>query len=138
MPIDEHFRRPDDPVDPWDGHPAWPKVQRAITMLHLGSLLYLLLTAGAWTAVFGGLGFSVAALLPWPLQYVVLAYLTMGCLVALVADVVVVRGLRRRRPWAWTAALVLFALDASSIVFLPMTIIGLQALGDAEVRAAFD
>ncbi len=138
MPIDEHFRRPDDPVDPWDGHPAWPQVRRAIAMLHLGSLLYLLLTAGAYAADFGGLATSLTALLPWPLQYVVLAYLTLGCVIALVADVVVVRGLRQRRPWAWIAALVLFALDASSIVFLPMTIIGVKALGDPEVRAAFD
>ncbi len=138
MPHDETFRRPDDPVDPWAGHPAWPKVQRAIHMLHLGSLVYLLLTLCAYAAVFGHFGISLAALLPFPLPYILLAYLTFGCIAALIGDAIVVRGLRQRKPWAWIAALVLLGLDASSIILLPMTIIGLQMLGDAEVRAAFD
>lgn len=135
---DELPRRPDDPLDPWAGHPAWPKVQKTITMLHLGSLVYLLLTICAYVAVFGDFPFSLTRLLPGPMPYLVLAYLTLGCLGSLISDVIIVRGLRQRRPWAWLAALVLLGLDASSIILLPMTIIGLIQLGDSEVRAAFD
>lgn len=138
MPNDELPRRPDDPIDPWAGHPAWPKVQRTITMLHLGSLVYLLVTVGAYAAVLGAFPFSLARILPEPLQYLLLAYLTLGSLASLVSDIVIVRGLRQRRPWAWLAALVLLGLDASTIIMLPMTIVGLIQLGDSEVRAAFD
>lgn len=135
---DELPHRPDHPVDPWAGHPAWPKVQKTITMLHLGSLVYVLLTLGAYAAVFGGFPFSLTHLMPGPMPYLVLGYLTVGCLVSLVADFIIVRGLRQRRPWAWISALVLLGLDASSIILLPMTIIGLIQLGDSTVRTAFD
>lgn len=119
-------------------HPAWPKVQKTITMLHLGSLAYLLVTLGAYAAVFGDLPFSLTRLMPGPMPYLVLAYLTLGCLGSIITDLVVVRGLRQRRSWAWLGAMVLLGLDASSIFLLPMTVIGLIQLGDSEVRAAFD
>lgn len=124
--------------NPWAGHPAWPKVQRVILFLHLGSLLYWLITIFAYSAVFGHLGFGLVAFLPPFLQYVMLGYLSLACLGSTITDVIVVRGLRQRRPWAWVAALILFAFDASSLFFLPLTFLGFKTLGDAEVRAAFD
>ncbi len=124
--------------DPWAGHPAWPKVRRAIALMHAGSLVYLLVTTCAYLTVFGGFHISVVAWLPFFLQLVLVAYLTLACLAAVVADVVVSRGLRQRRPWAWIAALVTFGLDASSLLLLPLAIFGLMVLADDEVRAAFD
>ncbi len=124
--------------DPWAGHPAWPKVQRVITLLHLGSVLYWLITILAYSTVFTDFGFSLTAILPSPLAYLVLGYLTVACVGLTIMDVIVVRGLRQRRPWAWVTALILFAFDASSLFFLPLTFFGFKALGDAEVRAAFD
>lgn len=130
---------PDFGDDPWSEHrAAWPKVQRAILMLRLGSLLYFLLTALAYAAVFGVLPIGLITLLPLPFQILILAYLTVCFIGALITDIITVHGLRRRRPWAWVTALVVFAFDASSILLLPMTIIGLKALSDSEVRAAFD
>lgn len=136
MPIDDLPPRPEDPVDPWHGHPAWPKVQRAMRMLHLGSLLYLLFTALAWWAFLTG--FGTGRMLPVPFGFIFLGWLTIGCVASLVADLIIVRALRRRRPWAWVGALVLLAIDAGSILLLPFTIIGFIAIADSEVRTAFD
>ncbi len=124
--------------DPWAGHPAWPKVRRAIAFMHAGSVVYLTLTAGAYLTVFGGFHVSLVAWLPFFLQVVLVVYLSLACLAAVVADVVVGRGLRRREPWAWIAALVTFGLDAGSLVLLPLAIFGLITLADPEVRAAFE
>lgn len=124
--------------DPWAGHPAWPKVQRVITLLHLGTLLYWLITLLAYGSVFAHLGFSLTTFLPSTLRYLLLGYLTVACVGSTIIDVIVVRGLRQRRSWAWVMALILVAFDASSFFFLPLTFLGFKALGDAEVRAAFD
>ncbi len=138
MPLNPRFEFADPAFDPWGDHPAWPKVEKAIRMLHYGTILILALTIFAYLAIFGDLGISLSGFLPGILKYAFLVYLTGLCLVSVVADAVVVRGLKQRRPWAWIAALVLFAMDAGSLLFLPMSIIGFIQLGDPEVRAAFD
>ena len=120
----------------WADHPAWPRIRRTITMLHLGSLAFVLMAGAAiaWaTFVYMDHGFRFNELA----IYLFATLLGLGGLVSCVADMVVVRGLRERRPWAWTGAMVLFALDSTTLLFLPMTIIGFISLGEAPARDAF-
>ena len=126
------------PVPPaWQGHPAWPQVQRVITMLHLGSAVYVALVA-LWIVVMVSLGISWRDLLEHPRMLVSGLMLVVMAPISLIADVIVGRGLRERRPWALVAGLALFALDGMSVLFLPMTIIGLINLASTSVRKAFD
>lgn len=120
----------------WKNDPAWPQIRRTILLLHLGTLVHLGLWLLWFVVTFVVFQIRLADMLDHVrllLWGVALSFITP---VALIADVVVTTGLRRRRPWALVGGLVLFAGHGMSLLFLPMTIIGISVLASAQVRSA--
>ena len=104
------------------------RISLAINCLHVSAAIYmfvgfgfliyvLLLEGGADLFVFGALMFVLNLLLVAGIEFVV-------------------KGLRRRRFWAWVAGLCIFGVYTCSI-FLPLGVLGLWGLLDRGSRSEF-
>jgi len=105
------------------------KLTRAVTCLRISEVAYLLVAPAVspW--------FLHQTNDPWTaLPYILVIFVF--CLALVVGIECVVRGLQRRRPWAWAVADGLFELYVPSL-FLPLGIIGQRALREEGTRAEF-
>jgi hypothetical protein len=104
------------------------RIGMAIVCLHISAVLYFLL-GGAFAALF-----FVAE--DTPEGTIVAILMMVVCLAFIIGIEFVAYGLKKRKFWAWIAALCIFGLYVPSL-FLPLGALGIWGLLDAGSREQF-